>query len=365
MRHIKESTNAFDKDHKLHTYSIGIEGAPLPLPPPPLPLLLEDMLLHAACSDCPPFRHWHVCVCDSAAADRVEQPRLGSLEPREPDVPSLPPAAAGSPDLIAARKVADFLGTIHTEFTFTVGGSCREEGCCWAGWLVLCRHSVCSGSYGSRWVAVQLVQLKRALPSAHQRRACVPLPLRRWRRALMLFTTSSGTSSRTSRCGLERRPADGWAGDACACLHLLGARSMPAPWRAVTPDVGCPPTHPPPAAPASQVRAAVPMYLLSQRIKAMGMKVVLSGEGADEIFGGYLYFHKAPSPGEGQLPAGGTEGWAGVAGGVPTAPRPGSSWHTRQLQAGPAAAPCTLLIPPSPPHRPHLQRSTTASACAW
>ena len=46
-----------------------------------------------------------------------------------------------------------------------------------------------------------------------------------------------------------------------------------------------------------QVRAAVPMYLLSQRIKAMGMKVVLSGEGADEIFGGYLYFHKAPSPG--------------------------------------------------------------------
>jgi asparagine synthase (glutamine-hydrolysing) len=39
------------------------------------------------------------------------------------------------------------------------------------------------------------------------------------------------------------------------------------------------------------------MYLLSQRIKAMGMKVVLSGEGADEIFGGYLYFHKAPSSG--------------------------------------------------------------------
>lgn len=45
------------------------------------------------------------------------------------------------------------------------------------------------------------------------------------------------------------------------------------------------------------MRAAVPMYLLSQRIKASGMKVVLSGEGADEIFGGYLYFHKAPSAG--------------------------------------------------------------------
>ena len=47
-----------------------------------------------------------------------------------------------------------------------------------------------------------------------------------------------------------------------------------------------------------QVRAAVPMYLLARRIKAMGYKVVLSGEGADEIFGGYLYFHKAPSPAE-------------------------------------------------------------------
>ena len=43
------------------------------------------------------------------------------------------------------------------------------------------------------------------------------------------------------------------------------------------------------------VRAATPMYLLARRIKAMGVKMVLSGEGADEIFGGYLYFHKAPS----------------------------------------------------------------------
>ncbi|KDD76631.1 asparagine synthase, partial [Helicosporidium sp. ATCC 50920] len=45
-----------------------------------------------------------------------------------------------------------------------------------------------------------------------------------------------------------------------------------------------------------QVRAAVPMYLLARRIKALGIKVVLSGEGADEAFGGYLYFHAAPSP---------------------------------------------------------------------
>ena len=43
------------------------------------------------------------------------------------------------------------------------------------------------------------------------------------------------------------------------------------------------------------IRAATPMYLLARRIKAMGVKMVLSGEGADEIFGGYLYFHKAPS----------------------------------------------------------------------
>jgi len=43
------------------------------------------------------------------------------------------------------------------------------------------------------------------------------------------------------------------------------------------------------------VRASTPMYLLSRKIKAMGIKMVLSGEGADEIFGGYLYFHKAPN----------------------------------------------------------------------
>ena len=43
------------------------------------------------------------------------------------------------------------------------------------------------------------------------------------------------------------------------------------------------------------IRASTPMYLLARAIKAMGVKMVLSGEGADEIFGGYLYFHKAPS----------------------------------------------------------------------
>ena len=42
------------------------------------------------------------------------------------------------------------------------------------------------------------------------------------------------------------------------------------------------------------IRASTPMYLMARVIKSMGIKMVLSGEGADEIFGGYLYFHKAP-----------------------------------------------------------------------
>jgi asparagine synthase (glutamine-hydrolysing) len=42
------------------------------------------------------------------------------------------------------------------------------------------------------------------------------------------------------------------------------------------------------------VRASTPMYLLARVVKSMGVKMVLSGEGADEVFGGYLYFHKAP-----------------------------------------------------------------------
>ncbi|GAM20643.1 hypothetical protein SAMD00019534_038180 [Acytostelium subglobosum LB1] len=43
------------------------------------------------------------------------------------------------------------------------------------------------------------------------------------------------------------------------------------------------------------IRASTPMYFLARRIKAMGVKMVLSGEGSDEVFGGYLYFHNAPS----------------------------------------------------------------------
>ena len=45
----------------------------------------------------------------------------------------------------------------------------------------------------------------------------------------------------------------------------------------------------------TSVRASTPMYFLSKKISDLGIKVVLSGEGADEIFGGYLYFHNAPN----------------------------------------------------------------------
>jgi asparagine synthetase B (glutamine-hydrolysing) len=43
------------------------------------------------------------------------------------------------------------------------------------------------------------------------------------------------------------------------------------------------------------IRASTPMFLMSRKIKSLGVKMVLSGEGSDEIFGGYLYFHKAPN----------------------------------------------------------------------
>ncbi|ABC65247.1 conserved hypothetical protein [Aster yellows witches'-broom phytoplasma AYWB] len=45
------------------------------------------------------------------------------------------------------------------------------------------------------------------------------------------------------------------------------------------------------------IRASIPLYAFNgaRKIKAMGVKMVLSGEGADEIFGGFLYFHKAPN----------------------------------------------------------------------
>ena len=43
------------------------------------------------------------------------------------------------------------------------------------------------------------------------------------------------------------------------------------------------------------IRASTPMFLMSRKIKSLGVKMVISGEGSDELFGGYLYFHKAPN----------------------------------------------------------------------
>lgn len=45
----------------------------------------------------------------------------------------------------------------------------------------------------------------------------------------------------------------------------------------------------------TSIRASTPMFLMSRKIKSLGVKMVLSGEGSDEVFGGYLYFHKAPN----------------------------------------------------------------------
>ena len=101
-----------------------------------------------------------------------------------------------------------------------------------------------------------------------------------------------------------------WLGMRLSCLCMVLQHGAALLVSLVTSPLPHHRPHPP-----LQVRAAVPMYLLSQRIKAMGMKVVLSGEGADEIFGGYLYFHKAPSPGECGVLGGWGWGMGGAAGG--------------------------------------------------
>lgn len=46
---------------------------------------------------------------------------------------------------------------------------------------------------------------------------------------------------------------------------------------------------------STTIRASTPLYLMTRIIKSLGIKILLSGEGADEIFGGYLYFHKCPN----------------------------------------------------------------------
>ena len=182
--------------------------------------------------------------------------------------------------------MADFLGTLHTEFTFTV-----EEGI--------------DALYDLIWHIESYEQVQG---------------------------------------GGAAGGGGGHLHFACVRLVMVAARArqqQPSP----APPPPCPPS-------ASQVRAAVPMYLLSQRIKAMGMKVVLSGEGADEIFGGYLYFHKAPSPG-------GWGGWGPVVSAVGLwVGQEGAAggwrrgWPPRPTPPLPATSPPTHPTSPPPPPPP-------------
>ena len=120
VRHIKECKNAFDPDHKLHTYSIGINGKQ--------PRRCWRLLLAGGGGLAGLASTWW--CCSSSRRRSRAFPEMQTLHCRFMALPaptfSLPPASpptAGSPDLIAARKVSEFLGTIHHEFTFTV-----EEG---------------------------------------------------------------------------------------------------------------------------------------------------------------------------------------------------------------------------------------------
>ena len=126
--------------------------------------------------------------------------------------------------------MADFLGTIHHEFTFTVQeGLDALEDLIW--------HIESFEQVSAEW-------------------QCMPQD-----------------ANHTSR-----------KGGALMHAHYICA----AAWQQLSVDTIMPP----------QVRAAVPMYILTRKINAMGIKVVLSGEGADEALGGYLFFHKAPDAAE-------------------------------------------------------------------
>jgi len=121
---------------------------------------------------------------DSSLVAAICSRHIGRRSTSFPKLHSFTVGLAGSPDLIAAKKVADYLGTIHHPYTYTL-----EEGA-------------------------------DAIP------------------------------------------------DVIRCLETYDLTT---------------------------IRASTPMYLMSRKIKAMGIKMVISGEGADEVFGGYLYFHKAPN----------------------------------------------------------------------
>ena len=173
----------------------------------------------------------------------------------------------GSPDLVAARKVADFLGTKHHELTFTV-----EQGLDALSDLIYHIES---------YEQVGLHPTSRRQCARSIRQGCLG---GEWTLAgpRISVMTPGSVAARVQAVAFVLIAAP-----ACPCrvgrTFLTGHLNAHVMHQGIS---------------ALQVRAAVPMYLLARRIKAMGFKVVLSGEGADEIFGGYLYFHKAPSPAE-------------------------------------------------------------------
>jgi Asparagine synthase len=144
------------------------------------------------------------------------------------------------------QQVADFLGTIHHEFTFTV-----QEGLDALEDLIWHIESFEQVQHRTRTASKYEAALVEA--DGHTRH-CYQQHVQQTRNECRQNTQSLGMAGRQD----------------------LSSDSTLTP----------------------QVRAAVPMYILTRKIKAMGIKVVLSGEGADEALGGYLFFHKAPDAAE-------------------------------------------------------------------
>lgn len=121
----------------------------------------------------------------------------------------------------------------------------------------------------------------------------------RWRHTIQSPNTDYGYASLnllTFSIGLEGSPDLAWAkkvADFIGSKHYSFTFTIDEGLDAIADVINYIETYD-----VTTVRASTPMFLMARRIKAMGIKVVLSGEGSDEIFGGYLYFHKAPSADE-------------------------------------------------------------------
>ena len=151
-----------------------------------------------------------------------------------------PPTLLSRPALHALQEVAAFVGTVHHSFVFTI-----QEG------LDAVREVV-------HHLETYDVTTVRTLQTHIYRQSYLAL--------------SWGGLQREGQACLRAEPKN-----KIQCLHTHFR----------TPD-----RH---TIETIKIRASTPMFLMSRKIKARGVKMVLSGEGADEIFGGYLYFHKAPN----------------------------------------------------------------------